>query len=335
MGHFPPTIPWVISSDDVEILHRLRRRFLDSSPGTPDYWTGERDLSVYDTTYARRIAWKWSWVLRDLIALGWTPPSGPLVDWACGTGVAARTVLSQFPEYEPCTVHPIDRSRRAVEFATSRIEALGTDVVRSGAAPDDIGLLVVSHVIDELNEAAVEHVLALARRATSVIWVEPGDRVSSRALVGVRERLRPDLNIIAPCTHQAPCGMTDDGWCHQFASSPLEAFTDPGWSRFAAVTGIDLRSLPVSFLVLDRRPAPERRPHQVRLIGRPEITKPEAIVTACDEAGVSRRRITKRGLPDAYRQARKGRLASRLRMDSEDGVVVRVDPDQKSTVNGA
>ncbi len=83
---------------------------------------------------------------------------------------------------------------------------------------------------------------------------------------------------------------------------------DADWTRFSDQMGIDLRSLPLSYLVLDRRSSRPMPEGAVRLIGRPRVYKPNALVFGCDATGVSERSITKRAHPAGYRLAKKDRL---------------------------
>jgi hypothetical protein len=67
-----------------------------------------------------------------------------------------------------------------------------------------------------------------------------------------------------------------------------------------------LRSLPVSFLVLDRR-APSTLPTGATcVIGQPRLYKAHALVLGCDAAGVREYRLSKRGLPEEFRRLKKG-----------------------------
>jgi hypothetical protein len=326
----------VLGSEDFAILNRLRSRFLDPGPDFPDYWTSERVLALYDSTYGRRIWWKWDWVIADLRALGWEPPAGVWVDWACGTGVASRAMLDGFPASGPSRVHLVDRSPIALRFSADRLREHGQTSVVSGPPAENPDLLLVSHVIDELGAGDLDELVRLAGRATAMVWVEPGDRRSSTALVRVREALCAVTRIVAPCTHQERCGMPESGWCHHFATPPAEAFTTPEWGRFAEATGIDLRSLPLSFLVTDQRTRPAAPADTVRLIARPRTTKGDTLITACDARGVSELRVPRRQFPDAYKLARKGRLASRLRLRRDGSLVTAIEPDHDmSTVTGA
>lgn len=98
-------------------------------------------------------------------------------------------------------------------------------------------------------------------------------------------------------------------WCHHFATVPPAVFTDGFWKRFGDQAGIDLRSLPLSWLVLDRRPPPPPVPRARRLIGRPRVYKAHALILACDAEGVRERTLQQRRLPEVFRQIRKGRLS--------------------------
>jgi hypothetical protein len=130
----------------------------------------------------------------------------------------------------------------------------------------------------------------------------------------VRERLRAIFDPIAPCVRATTCGLLAPGhephWCHQFASPPPGVFADPFWGRFARLLGIDLRSVPLSYLVLDRRPPAALPVGTVRLLGRPRLTKADLRVFACDARGVKEHTLTRREYPAAWREARKGRTSS-------------------------
>ena len=79
-------------------LERLRGNFLSEEPSSHgDYWKTNEDLESYDLTFACRIGWKWDAVLTESHERGWTPPpDAVLLDWGCGTGIAARRMLSSF-----------------------------------------------------------------------------------------------------------------------------------------------------------------------------------------------------------------------------------------------
>ena len=82
---------------------------------------------------------------------------------------------------------------------------------------------------------------------------------------------------------------------------------DGNWARFGKLAGVDLRSLPLSFLVLDKRPPTHSG--MVRVIGRPRVYKAYALLLGCDASGVREYRCNKRDEPEEFRRLKKGRVA--------------------------
>lgn len=307
---------------DWKALDRLRATFLDGTAGAQDYWRSERDLESYDQTFGQRIRWKWDHVLKELTGRGWLPPRGEVVDWGCGSGIATRALLEHF-RLDPSSRFVFwDRSPLAMRYAARMArEAFAAVEVWLEKPPDRaFGTLLLSHVLTELPDAHVAELLAVAAHATAVIWVEPGTHETSRRLIAARERVRSMFQVVSPCTHQGACGMltteNERHWCHHFAPSPPGVFTDGNWARFAKLAGVDLRSLPLSFVVLDKRPQ-EPRVNAVRAIGRPRVYKAHALRLGCDSAGVREYRVTKREQPDAFRRLRKGGVAPHFAKPSE------------------
>jgi hypothetical protein len=270
---------------DWPTLDRLRETFLAGKPG--DYWRSTDDLANYDFTYAQRIGWKWDAVLAELKRLGWRPAGDLVLDWGCGSGIAGRKVRDFFGLK---TLRVWDRSALAMEYAAQA----GNATRWGGEAP---GLVVLSHVLNEVRE-----VPAVVLEADAVLWVEPGTRADSRALGMMREQLRDRLHVVAPCPHREACGMfapeNDRHWCHFFAPPPKGIMGDGNWVRFAQRAGIDLRSLPYSYLALDRQPLPVPAS---RVIGLPRIYKGYALPLTCTATGVADVRVQKRDAPELYK----------------------------------
>ena len=300
-------------SIDWSALERLRAGFLASRIQS-DYWQSESDLQSYDQTFAQRIGWKWDYVLRELTRLGWKAPGGEVLDWGCGSGVAGRAFVEHLGVASVSRLRLWDRSELAVRFASRRAAERFPGLAIEAQAPDQAAeTLVLSHVLTELDEAQLEKLVDLAAQCTAVLWVEPGTHEASRRLSAVRDRLVNRLfHVIAPCTHRGPCPMLVAGneahWCHHFASPPAAVFRDSHWSRFAALAGVDLRSLPVSFLVLDKRPSPQALGGALRIIGRPRVYKAHALLFGCGESGLQERRLSKRHFPGPFRQMKKGEV---------------------------
>lgn len=300
------------------MLQHLRTRFLSFEAKlskSEDYWTSAAELANYDFTFAERIGWKWDTVIAELQARGWTPPTGAIFDYGCGTGIAGRRVVEAWRGAAQKLVL-WDRSNAAMQFARSRasVSFPGLKVEFVDQVPET---MVISHVLNELDPLAIEQLIARVAKATVVLWVEPGTAQVSRALIEVRKRLLAQTHgdgsafrPVAPCPHALDCGMLSAGnerhWCHHFAKVPSFVFQDAGWAKFAKTLEVDLRSIPFSFLVLDRRPAAaEEAAGNSRVIGHPRYYKGFHKVLTCQEEGVLELPLQKRDAPELYKQMKK------------------------------
>lgn len=297
---------------DWNALDRLRSGFLSGTAATGPYWRTAGDLANYDFTYGERIGWKWDHVLRELRLRGWRPGARTVFDWGCGSGIAARRVISFFGagNFEALTVW--DHSPLATDFAATAAQrefpALHVAQATPGllASDEPIGLLLVSHVLNELSPDGLAGLRALITRAEAVLWVEAGTHDVSRALGKLRDELQSDFRVVAPCTHSLGCPMLAPGnerhWCHFFAPPPSEIFANSEWVKFGQRAGIDLRSLPYAFLALDRTRGEPPPDNLSRVIGRPEHFKPYARLLNCDASGLTELELPKRADPGLFKQ---------------------------------
>lgn len=309
---------------DWAALDRLRDGFLRGTGAGP-YWQATEDLASYDFTYGERIGWKWDHALRELKLRRWQPAARTVFDWGCGSGIAARRVIAAYgaANFDSLTVW--DHSPLACDFAADAAQRTfpGLRVVQATpgflAANEPIGLLVVSHVLNELPSDALAALRAMIARAEEVIWVEPGTHDVSRRLGALRDELRALFRVIAPCTHEQACPMFTPGrerdWCHFFAAPPAEIFADSNWVKFGQRAGIDLRSLPYCFVTLDRRRAMNTPADAAHIIGRPEHFKPYARWLNCDATGLAELELPKRADPALFKELErtKGPLVYRWR----------------------
>ena len=298
---------------DWATLDRLRERFLrDPKTGGP-YWETSEDLANYDFTYGERIGWKWDHVLRELKLRGWAPHSRVVFDWGCGSGVASRRTIAAFGAANFDTLTVWDHSAPAADFAADAAQRAFPRLRVSQATPgflassERIGLLVLSHVVNELTPEQRDALRIFAARADEILWVEPGTHEISRALGTMREQLRAGgFRVIAPCTHENECPMFALGnerhWCHFFAPPPSEIFADSNWVKFGQRAGIDLRSLPYAFLALDRQRSMTTPADAGHVIGRPEHFKPYARLLNCDATGLTELELPKRANPALYKE---------------------------------
>ena len=291
-------------------LDRLRKFYLNPSSLAGDYWTSEGDLASYDLTFGARIGWKWSAVLEELRFRGWNFQPQNILDWGCGTGVAARSYLKAFPS-DTVRVDCWDHSPLARRFAAQKVleEKLAPAAHAITSLQMGYDLVVVSHVLNELQGPARHTLLSLIRASKAVIWVEPGTHEVSRRLMEVRETLKKDFDIVGPCTTAGPCGMNTEEnerhWCHSFATTPSEVFSSADWARFSKQMGVDLRSLPYCYLALQKKglASPDEKTSEseenwVRIIGEARHYKGYAKVQTCDrQHGVREFILQKRDAP--------------------------------------
>lgn len=316
------------SSQSWALLESLRAGYLGSAPGTAlaDYWQSDEHLAAYDETFAERIGWKWRAVLNELKESGYAPPAGyTLYDFGTGTGIAARRFFEFFAPEQAAAARLLDRSARAVQFAMARLQGLAPrlpvqrwDAGQKLTSP--LSVLTISHVLTELTDAARQQLTALAQTAHTVIWVEPGTFAASRALLEVREALCATgaFKILAPCPHQQRCGLlTPDNerhWCHMFARPPAEVSQSAFWAEFSKRLGIDLRSLPVSYLVATREPAatPVLADSEARILGRTREYKGYLKILACDDSGVREAAVQKRSAKERFKELARGPFTAHL-----------------------
>jgi hypothetical protein len=301
---------------DWTALNRHRQRFLGGVSPEGPYWASASDLEGYNLTYGERIGWKWDAVLDELVMRGWKPQVRSVLDWGCGSGVAGRRVISRFGAGAFDSLAVWDHSPLATEFAQTRARTEFPSLSVSAATPEllegrePIGLLVVSHVLNELSPSAVEELKGLVARSQALIWTEPGSHDISRALGALRDIWIKDFAVVAPCTHTNACPILAPGnerhWCHHFAAPPSAIFADSDWVKFGHRAGIDLRSLPYSFIALDRD-WNGGEPGLSRVIGRPEQFKPYVRLLNCDATGLAELMVMKRADPALYKELDKTR----------------------------
>lgn len=300
---------------DWAALERLREIFLTGKPPGTTYWSSLDDLANYDFTYAQRIAWKWDAVLRELKQRVWCPPLGPLLDWGCGSGIAGRRVVEFFGATTFTELRLFDHSTLATGFARVKTEEEFPGIAVQTGIARTVGTLVISHVLNELDEVGRRALRQVIDRADAVLWVEPGTYADSRALIAMREDLRERFHVIAPCTHHARCGLltpeNERHWCHHFAAPPAGIMADSNWVRFAQRAAIDLRSVPYSFLALERKGLREPAPGLwasgwSHVIGEPRVYKGFAKVLSCQSDGVRELELQKRAAPGVYKAFKDG-----------------------------
>ena len=293
-----------LTNADWQRLRTLRDRFLHDA--SENYWSSKRDLELYDLVFAARIGWKWNALLHSLTPLGWKPQSDKIIDWGCGTGIASRQVTT-WSGIKQVTL--VDQSPLALDFTEQGLDKLGiTSSTQSFESPfTSSSLLLLSHVLGELSEKEISELALKATTVDEIIWLEPGSRDISRKLSEIRNIfLQAGHHLIAPCTHALPCPMLqpqhERHWCHFFAQPPTEIFQSAFWHEASHQLGIDLRSLPYSYLVLSRHGSPSWQGNAERLIGHPRSYKGYGKLFCCGALGLCERTLQKRDNPELFRR---------------------------------
>ena len=196
-------------------ITRLRELFLEeqqSKRTIADYWRDARDIEAYDAVLAARIGWKWDAALRECADRGFDRADDQVVlDYGCGSGVAARRFVTHFGAGR-LWLH--DRSPHAMAFAQESLAATAPSV-SSGPLKDvrnaNPDVLLVSHVLGELDQAGEDELRALISRSKRVLILGMG----AFAVEAMRSALeRHAAHVVAPggYRHGPAAGGADAGW---------------------------------------------------------------------------------------------------------------------------
>ncbi len=301
-----------------DILKSLRDGFLQEQFSNNSYWNNSETLVQYDATFAERIGWKWEAVLKEVLNknLLAEKSSFQLVDWGCGTGIASRKFLGVLVTERVSEVLLVDRSPLAVSYAKEKILSEFPQLSVKTSLPKNLSpfILLISHVLNEISEKDKRDLMKLISKAELTFWVEPGTPKVSAQLIQIREELRNELTVIAPCPHQKSCGLLSTArksdWCHFFAPAPPSVFQSSFWKRFSENLGIDLRALPTSFLVLSK--GKEEAPHSSRVLGRPRHYKGYSLALLCNSKGVKEEKFLTRDQSDVVDLMKENRFTAFL-----------------------
>ena len=227
-------------------LKEIREAYLNSKDPIKNYWASEALVEAYDATFAQRIGWKWDEVLQKIEEKIEFKTPIKVDDWGCGSGIASRQFYRMFSDHIS-KVNPMDRSEKAVSFANKKLRDIGYKEI---STPSE-SVLLISHVLTELSELDKSKLIASLENYSMFIWVEPGTKKESHSLINIRNKYMNEFDFILPCPHSGTCPLTgsSEDWCHFFAEPPRDIFHSSYWKEFNKYFSIDLRSLPLSFLV--------------------------------------------------------------------------------------
>ena len=152
----------------------------------------------------------------------WAPST--MLDLGSGPGTALWATSAQWPtlrtlsayEREPALITlGRDLARESTTPALRSVQWERADL-RQATIAGTYDLVVLGHVLNELDPAARRQVVAAAWAATAgmLLIVEPGTAPAFEVVRTARdELLAAGARTLAPCAHDRPCPLEND-WCH-------------------------------------------------------------------------------------------------------------------------
>jgi ribosomal protein RSM22 (predicted rRNA methylase) len=341
---------------------RLAQRIIETSRR----YTVDRGLSTADLDHAARLLF---FTLADLPKLSYPLAELPLaelplaeldgsrglrvLDVGAGHGAQILGLLAALDRDAdlPLRVEAVDRDPRSLEILRQVLDGCREDLGIGGrttlvervldlerAAPTGSwDLVLAGSVLNELTEDRATRIvldlLAALAPGGRMILLEPALRETARALHRLRDRILAlgAADVLAPCTHGAPCPMlvTDSDWCHE-----RRPWTPPSGVRaLTRATGLRRADLRWSYLTLARPgegPAKAGR-RALRVVSDPLPSKGKLELFLCGGSGrVRATRLNRHRSPlnRPFQRLRRGWLA-RIEDAVLAGTNLRVEADAR------
>lgn len=149
----------------------------------------------------------------------YSPEIKTMLDIGAGTGAGEWAVLSNIYVNQIICIEREDKMRKLGQKLAPDFENINwksQDIVDENIT-DTADLVIVSYMINELQEArkeqVIENILSIFNKI--VIFIEPGTPEGFNNIRKIqRMAIEKGLNILAPCTSQKECKLPQDDWCH-------------------------------------------------------------------------------------------------------------------------
>jgi len=134
--------------------------------------------------------------------------------WACDALLDLNNIVCL--EREPAMLHLGQMMMCGGSEALSKTKWLQYDITKDDIK-DKMDMVVASYMLNELNET--ERIKAIDKLWNAsdklLLIVEPGTPVGFSHLKKAREYLlSKGGHVVAPCSHEGVCKISDDDWCH-------------------------------------------------------------------------------------------------------------------------
>lgn len=235
------------------------------------------------------------------------PVPDTVLDAGCGPGTASLAAASVFPELTAVTRNDLDATWRPVVDAlglASAHPALTSARWLTGAMSETLypihDMVVAAYALNEVavdaRPAAVRALWAAARHA--LVLVEPGTPAGFLAIQSARDSLlRAGAFVVAPCTHQAQCPMTERDWCHSAVRLPRDAA-----HRGAKGAALAYEDEKFAYLAVTRKAAGAQT--GARIVKKPALHSGHVRLDLCGATGLIRQTVSRRD-GALYKTARK------------------------------
>mgnify|MGYP001625154925 FL=1 len=161
-------------------------------------------------------------------------------------------------------------------------------------------LVISSYMLNELEESSRKNAIQKMWEATSelLLLIEPGTPKGFKHILEAREiLLQQNANIVAPCTHNGKCEISQDDWCSFYVRVARS-----GIHRQAKNGTLGYEDEKFSYIAVSREPAFENG--QARILRHPQIGQGHVKVKVCTQNGIQEKTFTKKD-KEVYKKVRK------------------------------
>ena len=161
-------------------------------------------------------------------------------------------------------------------------------------------LVISSYMLNELEESSRKNAIQKMWEATSglLLLIEPGTPEGFKNILEAREiLLQQKANIVAPCTHNGKCEISQDDWCSFYVRVARS-----GIHRQAKNGTLGYEDEKFSYIAFSREPTFENG--QARILRHPQIGQGHVKVKVCTQNGIQEKTFTKKD-KEVYKKVRK------------------------------